>query len=540
MIDKCSVSGKIIGYGRSGGILGQVNGGFEATIKNSFCDAEVTGIYEGYEGTTPTAGGLVGFLNNGTIAVKDCFFAGTAPTARASGMAGPIINHDAGGVFSCINTYYDSDKNAAEADGHEYGTPATSAEFADGTVTALLNGDSEEPIYEQGDTHPIFYVKVCTHENTHIVEAVASTCVTQGHGEYTVCDDCGIIVAGSDELLALDPDNHVNTEIRDAKAATCTEAGYTGDTYCNDCKEIIAIGKEIVKTAHTPAAAVKENVKEASCTADGSYDEVVRCSVCGEKISSVAKTIAKLAHTPAAAVKENEKAATCTADGSYDEVVKCSVCGKKISSEAKTIAKLAHKPSNWKVVKAAAIGVAGSKQKVCTVCKAVLETATIDALPYPTYTITYKLDGGKNASGNPKTYKYNAADITLKNPTKKGYKFEGWYIGTRKVTKIAKGTNKNITLTAKWSKVTYKISYKLAGGKAVKNPATYTVTTSTIKLKNPTKKGYKFKGWYNGTKKVTEIKKGSTGNLTLTAKWTVITYKITYKLAGGKNNSKNP
>ena len=377
------------------------------------------------------------------------------------------------------------------------GTNRTSA--AAGKWTSL-NWNADRVTME--NYNATLYGKECKHILRTPVEAVASTCVTQGNVAYSTCNSCGAYLDAEGNvctleqvLLPLDANNHEGeTELKNAKAASCAEAGYTGDTCCTACGGVIESGKEIAKTAHTPAAAVKENVK----------------------------------------------AATCTADGSYDEVVKCSVCGEKISSKAKTIAKLGHKPSDWKVVKAAAIGVAGSKQKVCTVCNAVLETATIDALPYPTYTITYKLDGGKNASGNPKTYKYNAADITLKNPTKKGYKFEGWYIGTRKVTKIAKGTNKNITLTAKWSKVTYKISYKLAGGKAVKNPATYTVTTSTIKLKNPTKKGYKFKGWYNGTKKVTEIKKGSTGNLTLTAKWTVITYKITYKLAGGKNNSKNP
>jgi len=36
------------------------------------------------------------------------------------------------------------------------------------------------------------------------------------------------------------------------------------------------------------------------------------------------------------------------------------------------------------------------------------------------------------------------------------------------------------------------------------------------------KKGYIFKGWYSDkkcTKKVTQIKKGSTGNVTLYAKW---------------------
>ena len=156
------------------------------------------------------------------------------------------------------------------------------------------------------------------------------------------------------------------------------------------------------------------------------------------------------------------------------------------------------------------------------------------------YSITYNLNGGKNDSANRNYYIAGKADIALKNPTKKGYTFSGWYNGSKKVTKIDKSSTGNITLTAKWSKDTYKITYKLAGGKNAKNPTKYTVTTSTVKLKDPTRKGYKFKGWYNGKKKVTEIKKGSTGNITLTAKWTAITYKITYKLNKGKNNSKNP
>ena len=76
---------------------------------------------------------------------------------------------------------------------------------------------------------------------------------------------------------------------------------------------------------------------------------------------------------------------------------------------------------------------------------------------------------------------------------------------------------------AQWKKNTYKITYKLNSGKNnAKNPKKYTVTTSTISLKNPTRKGYTFKGWYYDSKfkkKVTKIAKGSTGNKTLYAKW---------------------
>lgn len=70
------------------------------------------------------------------------------------------------------------------------------------------------------------------------------------------------------------------------------------------------------------------------------------------------------------------------------------------------------------------------------------------------YTITYKLNKGTNSEKNPGAY-YNEK-VTLKNATRKGYTFAGWYADKdfkRKVTAIAKGTKKNVTLYAKWTKV---------------------------------------------------------------------------------------
>ena len=164
-----------------------------------------------------------------------------------------------------------------------------------------------------------------------------------------------------------------------------------------------------------------------------------------------------------------------------------------------------------------------------------------------TYTVSYKLNGGKNNKSNPKSYTAKSATKTLKNPTKKGYTFKGWYSDkklTKKVTKIKKGSTGNRTFYAKWSKNSYKITYKLNGGKNnAKNPKKYTVTTNTVTLKKPTKKGYIFEGWYSDkklTKKVAKIKKGSTGNKVFYAKWTPAEYKITYNLSGGENNPENP
>ena len=160
------------------------------------------------------------------------------------------------------------------------------------------------------------------------------------------------------------------------------------------------------------------------------------------------------------------------------------------------------------------------------------------------YTITYKLDGGKNNSKNPASFYVTTADIKLQNPTKTGYSFDGWYsdskLTKKATTTIKKGSTGNKTFYAKWKINTYKITYNLNGGKnSSKNPASYKVTTSDIKLQNPTKTGYTFGGWYSDSKfktKVTMIKKGNTGNKTLYAKWTTNKYTIAFNANGGSGS----
>lgn len=69
------------------------------------------------------------------------------------------------------------------------------------------------------------------------------------------------------------------------------------------------------------------------------------------------------------------------------------------------------------------------------------------------YTITYNLDNGENASGNPAQYTIESDKIALLDPTKTGYTFAGWYSDenkTVKVTEIAKGSTGNKTFYAKW------------------------------------------------------------------------------------------
>ena len=70
------------------------------------------------------------------------------------------------------------------------------------------------------------------------------------------------------------------------------------------------------------------------------------------------------------------------------------------------------------------------------------------------YKITYVMNKGTNNKSNPTSYK--TSDVTLKNPTRKGYTFAGWYTDSNyktKVTTVKASTKKDVTLYAKWTKV---------------------------------------------------------------------------------------
>ena len=167
------------------------------------------------------------------------------------------------------------------------------------------------------------------------------------------------------------------------------------------------------------------------------------------------------------------------------------------------------------------------------------------------YSIEYNLNRGTNNSLNPETYTIESPEITLANATRTGYTFAGWYknadFSGDPVEKISTGNYGNITLYAKWEVTDYSITYELNGGTNAEENlryTEYTILSETIALANPTREGYTFAGWYQTKEysgaKITEIEKGSVGNLTLYAKWTPNTYKITYVLNGGTNNSANP
>ena len=110
-------------------------------------------------------------------------------------------------------------------------------------------------------------------------ETKAATCMEAGVMTYTC--SCGDTY--TEEIPTLE--HHYTTE---TIASDCKTHGYTR-TYCTVGGEEIE-RTELPLAAHTPGASVKENEVEATTERGGSYDEVVRCTVCGTEMSRTAKT----------------------------------------------------------------------------------------------------------------------------------------------------------------------------------------------------------------------------------------------------------
>ena len=150
------------------------------------------------------------------------------------------------------------------------------------------------------------------------------------------------------------------------------------------------------------------------------------------------------------------------------------------------------------------------------------------------YIITYDL--GDGTATNKDSYTYETETFSLNEPTKMGYTFDGWtYNGQEtpiKTVTIEKGSIGAKSYTAHWTANEYAITYNANGGTASKETDTATYDSEFI-LATAERKGYTFVGWYNGNTKVVNGDWKITNDVTLTAKWQIITYTIGYDLDGG-------
>lgn len=156
---------------------------------------------------------------------------------------------------------------------------------------------------------------------------------------------------------------------------------------------------KLTTTPHNPQT-MDSNIVDATCGKDGSKTVTTSCSDCGYVISVENNVVipATKNHTPAAAVKENVKPATCETAETYDSVVYCSVCGQEISRTQMTgEAALGHKWGEWKHddstakaeskhTRTCANDASHKETKACDFTAKVTQEATLDQAEITTYT----------------------------------------------------------------------------------------------------------------------------------------------------------
>jgi uncharacterized repeat protein (TIGR02543 family) len=152
--------------------------------------------------------------------------------------------------------------------------------------------------------------------------------------------------------------------------------------------------------------------------------------------------------------------------------------------------------------------------------------------------VTYELASGTSVAPIQSDVLTDATFTVADEPQRPGFNFDGWFDGTNNFAagdEYVVGVD-DVTLTAQWSVITHKITYSLSGGTSVLPSQADTGTEETFVVATaPTRSGYSFNGWFDGTNIFAAGDEYVVGvdDVTLTAQWSVITHKITYSLSGG-------
>ena len=150
-----------------------------------------------------------------------------------------------------------------------------------------------------------------------------------------------------------------------------------------------------------------------------------------------------------------------------------------------------------------------------------------------TYTVTLNAGGGTINNGNVTGYTYGVGATlpTAGDMTYTGHTFKGWYdnenLTGSPVTAIGNTETGNKEYWAKWEINQYTVTVKSENGKA-DITITQDYGTAITAPADPTREGYQFNGWDKAFPTTMPAE-----NLTITAKWKVNSYTITFDTTGG-------
>lgn len=165
------------------------------------------------------------------------------------------------------------------------------------------------------------------------------------------------------------------------------------------------------------------------------------------------------------------------------------------------------------------------------------------------YTVEFNANKGTGAMA-PQQFTYDADQtLTANSFTRSGYTFVGWatsdngssaYVDQQNVKNLTAVNNGKIELFAVWSASPQVLQFDVNGGDVSTKPANINSTTdATVDISGvnaPTRTGYKFTGWYDGSTKVGDSIVMPVGGKTLRAEWEAISYKVNFHANTGSGS----
>ena len=149
----------------------------------------------------------------------------------------------------------------------------------------------------------------------------------------------------------------------------------------------------------------------------------------------------------------------------------------------------------------------------------------------PTYAVTLNAGNGTINSGNVTSYTYGVGATLPTDVTRTGYTFKGWHdneaLAGSPVTAISNTEMGDKVYWAKWEINQYTVTFDTVGGSTVAS-ITQDYGTPITAPADPTREGYTFIGW---DKEIPSTMPAE--NVTVTAKWVVNQYTITFDTASG-------
>ena len=156
------------------------------------------------------------------------------------------------------------------------------------------------------------------------------------------------------------------------------------------------------------------------------------------------------------------------------------------------------------------------------------------------YTVTFNSYGGTPVPPAQEV-EYGLTATKPDDPTLKGHTFAFWYLGEDEENATAYDFDTpvtgDITLTAKWNINKYTVTFNSYGGTPVPPAQEVEYGLTATKPDAPTLKGYTFAFWYLGDDEQNatayDFNTPVTENITLTAKWNINKYTVTFNSYGG-------